>query len=65
MAKNYRIMRYRQKDWAIMDCDEKGRPITMTPVKTHRTYAGIMGLYDELTKSEETVSEGDKKSKRK
>jgi hypothetical protein len=34
-------------------------------VKTHRTYAGIMGLYDELTKSEETVSEGDKKSKRK
>jgi hypothetical protein len=49
-AKNYRIMRHQQRFWAIMDCDEKGRPITMTPVFRDTDLKKVRAKLEELEK---------------
>ena len=62
---NYRLMRYRQRFWAIMDCDAKGRPITMTPVFFDVRLSEVNKALSKLQEPEEVVSEGDKKPKKK
>lgn len=61
---NFRVMRYRQHFWAIMDCDEKGRPKTMTPIFFDKRLSEVNKQLSKL-QSPEIVSEGDKKSKKK
>jgi hypothetical protein len=59
MGNNYRMMRWRQQFWAIMDCDEKGRPKTMEPVFHSKNLNEVKAKLAELTPSPLSAAQSD------